>query len=288
MPMAVTNLSLAVYLPQFYATQTGIGLAVIGFVFMLVRLGDLAFDPLLGIAIDRTATSIGRFRPWMLAGIPVTMIGAWLAFIPPQDVGVTYLVGALSAVFIGYSLITVTQFSWAAVLGEDSNARSRAYGAIQGASTLGMLLIMAVLPLVAAYLPGDRDLTVHAMGLFIFIMTPLTAIIAMTRVAEPQRAVLTHVPSFGRAVLDYGKALACPPVARVMAATVFTALASGVTSSLFLFFAPTKGFTAAQSNLLLLVYFVGAFASSRAWAPISYRFGKENVLIAICLVVAAF
>lgn len=288
MPMAVTNLSLAVYLPQFYATQTGIGLAVIGFVFMIVRLGDLAFDPLLGIAIDRTSTSIGRFRPWMLAGIPVTMIGSWLAFFPPQDVGVTYLVGALSAVFIGYSLITVTQFSWAAVLGEDSNARSRAYGAIQGASTLGMLLIMAVLPLIAAYLPGDRDLTVHAMGLFIAIMTPLTAIIAMTRVAEPQRAVLTHVPSFGRAVLDYGKALACPPVARVMASTVLTALASGVTSALFLFFAPTKGFTAAQSNLLLLVYFVGAFASSRAWAPISYRFGKENVLIAICLVVAGF
>lgn len=287
MPMAVINLSLAVYLPPFYATQSGIGLAVIGFIFMTVRLADLVFDPMLGIAIDRTATSIGRFRPWMLAGIPVAMIGSWLAFFPPQDAGVTYLVGALAGVFVGYSLITVTQFSWAAVLGEDSNARSRAYGAIQGASTLGMLLIMAVLPLVAAYLPGDRNLTVHAMGLFIIIMTPVTAIIASMRVAEPQRAVLTYVPSFGRAVLDYGKALACPPVARVMAATVLTALASGVTSALFLFFAPTKGFTAAQSNLLLLIYFVGAFASSRAWAPAACRFGKERVLIAICLVVAA-
>lgn len=287
MPMAVINLSLAVYLPPFYATQSGIGLAVIGFVFMAVRLGDLVFDPLLGIAIDRTSTSIGRFRPWMLAGIPVAMIGSWLAYFPPQDVGVAYLVGALSAVFIGYSLVTVTQFSWAAVLGEDSNSRSRAYGAIQGAATLGMLLIMAVLPMVTAYLPGDRNLAVHAMGLFILVVTPLTVIMATTRVAEPQRAVLTHVPSFGRAVLDYGKALACPPVARVMACTVLTALASGVTSSLLLFFAPTKGFTAAQANLLLLIYFVGAFASSRAWAPIAFRFGKERVLIGICLFVAA-
>ncbi|WP_337187500.1 MFS transporter [Phenylobacterium sp.] len=287
MPMAVTNLSLAVYLPQFYATQSGIGLAVIGFVFMAVRLADLVFDPLLGIAIDRTSTSIGRFRPWMLAGIPVAMIGSWLAFFPPQEVGVAYLVGALSGVFVGYSLITVTQFSWAAVLGEDSNARSRAYGAIQGAATLGMLLIMALLPLVAAYLPGGKDLTVPAIGLFIIITTPLTVMVATTRVAEPQRAALAHVPSFGRAVLDYGKALACPPVARVMASTVFTALASGVTSALFLFFAPLKGFTAAQANLLLLIYFVGAFASSRAWAPTAFRFGKEKVLIAICLTVAA-
>jgi Na+/melibiose symporter-like transporter len=287
MPMAVINLSLAVYLPQFYATQSGIGLAIVGFIFMTVRLADLVFDPLLGIAIDRTSTSIGRFRPWMLAGIPVAMIGAWLAFFPPQDVGVTYLVGALIGVFLGYSLVTVTQFSWAAVLGEDSNARSRAYGAIQGASTLGMLLIMALLPLIAAYLPGDRNQAVHAIGLFIIITTPLTAIMATTRLTEPQRAALTRVPSFGRALLDYGKALACPPVARVMATTVLTALASGVTSALFLFFAPSKGFTAAQSNLLLLIYFVGAFASSRAWSPISFRFGKENVLIAICLFVAA-
>ena len=287
MPMAVINLSLAVYLPQFYATRSGIGLAIVGFIFMTVRLADLVFDPLLGIAIDRTSTSIGRFRPWMLAGIPVAMIGSWLAFFPPPDVGVTYLVGALIGVFLGYSLVTVTQFSWAAVLGEDSNARSRAYGAIQGASTLGMLLIMAVLPLVAAYLPGDRNQAVHAMGLFIIITTPLTAITATIRLAEPQRAALTRVPSFGRALLDYGKALACPPVARVMATTVLTALASGVTSALFLFFAPSKGFTAAQSNLLLLIYFVGAFASSRAWSPISIRFGKENVLIAICLFVAA-
>ena len=29
MPMAVINLSLAVYLPQFYATRSGIGLAII-------------------------------------------------------------------------------------------------------------------------------------------------------------------------------------------------------------------------------------------------------------------
>lgn len=287
MPMAAINLSLAVYLPQFYATRSGIGLAIVGFIFMTVRLADLVFDPLLGIAIDRTSTSIGRFRPWMLAGIPVAMIGSWLAFFPPQDVGVTYLVGALIGLFLGYSLVTVTQFSWAAVLGEDSNARSRAYGAIQGAATLGMLLSVGLLPLVAAYLPGDRNQAVHAMGLFIIITTPLTAIMATTRLIEPQRAALTRVPSFGRAWLDYGKALACPPVARVMATTVLTALASGVTSALFLFFAPSKGFTAAQSNLLLLIYFVGAFASSRAWSPISIRFGKENVLIAICLFVAA-
>src|SRR3546814_10721782 len=87
LPMAAMNLSLAVFLPQFYATHTAIPLTMIGFIFMMVRLGDLVFDPLLGIAIDRTATRIGRFRPWMLAGAPTVMMGAWLAYFPPPTAG---------------------------------------------------------------------------------------------------------------------------------------------------------------------------------------------------------
>src|SRR3546814_15939527 len=64
--------------------------------FMMVRLGDLVFDPLLGIAIDRTATRIGRFRPRMLAGAPTVMMGAWLAYFPPPTAGALYLTLALT------------------------------------------------------------------------------------------------------------------------------------------------------------------------------------------------
>src|SRR3546814_17908560 len=84
--------------------------------FMMVRLGDLVFDPLLGIAIDRTATRIGRFRPWMLAGAPTVMMGAWLAYFTPHTAGAHYLTLALIGVFGGYSRVPVTQFSWAGVL----------------------------------------------------------------------------------------------------------------------------------------------------------------------------
>src|SRR3546814_5298536 len=112
---------------------------------MMVRLGDLVFDPLLGIALDRTATRIGRFRPWMLAGAPTVMMGAWLAYFPPPTAGALYLTLALIGVFGGYSLVTVTQFSWAAVLAGSASERSRIYGWIQTAAVLGMLLILGLL-----------------------------------------------------------------------------------------------------------------------------------------------
>src|SRR3546814_12786383 len=97
------NLSLAVFLPQFYATHTAIPLTMIGFIFMMVRLGDLVFDPLLGIAIDRTATRIGRFRLWMLAGAPPVMMGAWLSYFTPLTAGAPLSMPRSIGVFVGLS-----------------------------------------------------------------------------------------------------------------------------------------------------------------------------------------
>ncbi|MDB5579288.1 MAG: hypothetical protein JWR80_4464 [Bradyrhizobium sp.] len=276
------NLSLAVFLPQFYATETTIGLAAIGFAFMVVRLGDLAFDLALGIAIDRTATPIGRFRPWMLAGIPVVMAGAWLAYSPPQDVGLAYLIVALTATFAGYSMVTVTQFSWAAVLAESSAERSRIYGWIQAASIVGMLMILGLLPLMSFYGIDRHAVAVRGMGTFIVISTPITVLVATIVSPEPRRAALQIVPSLGRSLLDYGIVLVRSDVMRVMVTTALLGLASGVTSALFLFFAWAKGFTSAQSTIFLIIYFIGAFASTQFWAPLSKRTTKSKLLAALC------
>jgi Na+/melibiose symporter-like transporter len=280
--MAAMNLSLAVFLPQFYATETTIGLAAIGFAFMVVRLGDLAFDLALGIAIDRTATRIGRFRPWMLAGIPVVITGAWLAYSPPQGVGLAYLIGALTATFAGYSMVTVTQFSWAAVLAESSAERSRIYGWIQAASIVGMLMILGLLPLMSFYGIDQHAVAVRGMGTFIVISTPITVLIATIVSPEPRRAALRIVPSLGRSLLEYGIVLLRPDVMRVMLTTALLGLASGITSALFLFFAWAKGFSSAQSTIFLIIYFVGAFASTQLWAPLSKRATKSKVLAALC------
>src|SRR3546814_17205228 len=129
---------------------------MIGFIFMMVRLGDLVFDPLLGIAIDRTATRIGRFRPWMLAGAPTVMMGAWLAYFPPPTAGALYLTLALIGVFGGYSLVTVTQFSCAAVLAGSATERWSLHRCNQKARVLGMLLMHRLCSSLRPYGPAAQ------------------------------------------------------------------------------------------------------------------------------------
>lgn len=68
LPIAAIGLVMGVYLPRFFASQLGVSLAAVGSAFTIVRLIDMAVDPLLGMGMDRTQTRIGRYRPWLILG----------------------------------------------------------------------------------------------------------------------------------------------------------------------------------------------------------------------------
>ena len=76
-PLAVLGLALGVFLPRYFAGHIGISLVAVGAAFTIVRLIDIAFDPMIGALMDRTRTPIGRYRPWVIAGAPVMMLGAY-------------------------------------------------------------------------------------------------------------------------------------------------------------------------------------------------------------------
>ena len=60
--------------------------AAVGAAFSIVRLIDIVFDPLIGVAINATNTRFGRFRPWMVAGAPLLMLAAYMIFMAEPGV----------------------------------------------------------------------------------------------------------------------------------------------------------------------------------------------------------
>ena len=46
---------------------------MVGAAFLTVKLLAIILDPLLGGLMDRTRSSLGRFRPWMLAAVRLLM-----------------------------------------------------------------------------------------------------------------------------------------------------------------------------------------------------------------------
>jgi Na+/melibiose symporter-like transporter len=274
LPLAALGLPLVVFLPEFYARHIGLPLAVVGTIFMVVRLADIAVDPLLGLAMDRTRSRFGRFRPWMVAGTSILMLTSGFVFLAQPGASAVYLAGWLAALAVGYSLCTVAQQAWAARLSADYDQRSRVYAWWQGANILGMVLVLTVPSIAGLIRPDDGALGVASMGVFVIVVLPLTVAWAAARTPEPVAAA--------RSSLNFSQArqLAMrPAVARILLADLALGMAPGVTGALFLFFfGQARGYSPTESNLLLLAFFVAGLLGAPIWPRLSKAVGKHRAL----------
>ncbi|MDE3058963.1 MAG: MFS transporter [Bacteroidota bacterium] len=68
----------------FYTDTFGITAAAAGTLLVVVRVWDAIFDPMMGIAADKTKTRWGKFRPWVLwTAVPFGIMG-FLTFMTPD------------------------------------------------------------------------------------------------------------------------------------------------------------------------------------------------------------
>ena len=276
LPIGALAIALSVFLPRYYAGHFGLGLAVVGGAFGIVRLIDTLFDPFIGVSMDHTRTRLGRYRPWLLLGGPVLMLAVYMLFTPPGQPSAGYLIGWLFVYYVGTSLITLAHASWASVIAAKYHERSRVFGMIQLVSVIGATAVL-IIPVVMERAGGGHSAAVPAMGWFVFAVTPLGVILASLR--TPEKIIRDHDGEKVR-LRDYWEMIARPDMRRIIVADFCLALGPGWMSALYLFyFRESRGFTIAQSSLLLLVYvFAGVFGAGML-SRIAMRFGKHRTLM---------
>ena len=76
--------TMVIFQLAFYTDTFGITAAAAGTLFLVVRVWDAIFDPLMGVIADRTKTRWGKFRPWILwTAVPFGIMG-FLTFTTPD------------------------------------------------------------------------------------------------------------------------------------------------------------------------------------------------------------
>ena len=115
------------YLMIFYTDVFGMPAAVVGTMFLITRVWDSAFDPIIGIIADRTQSRWGKFRPYLLyLAIPFAVIGV-LTFTTPDfsDGGkVIYAYFTYAIMMMVYSAINVPYASLLGVMSPESKDRN--------------------------------------------------------------------------------------------------------------------------------------------------------------------
>lgn len=277
LPVTALTVAMLVYLPPYMASHLHVSLGVIGGAWAFVRLLDVAVDPALGVAMDATRTPFGRYRPWTAAGAPILMLATYMLFMAPAGVGGVYLVGWLLVLYLGTSILGLSQSAWGATIATDYHDRSRVFGVLATMGIVGALAVLAI-PILARSAGYSDAQAVRAMGWFILITTPLAVALVTLRTPEPATRSL-HADHF--ALADYWAVLIKPDQLRLFLAQMALTLGPGWMSALYIFFfRDSRGFSVAQASTLLAVYVVAGVAGAPLTGRMAMRFGKHRTLMA--------
>jgi Na+/melibiose symporter-like transporter len=274
-PAAALGAVLVVYIPPYLAGNMGVSLAAIGGVWMAVRLIDIFIDPLLGYTMDRTQTPLGRYRNWILGGVPIFMLGVYMLFMAPRGIGYFYIFIWLFVLYVGNSILVLAQQAWSATLATSYNERSRVFGvgvAVGVVATVAPLFI----PIFQSSLGLSDAGAVQAMGLAVVVMTPISIGLAVW--FTPERVNKTTAHHFE--TKDYLEIVTKPEVVRLFLAQVSLTLGPGWMAAMYIFyFRDVLGYSQQNSSILLVFYILIGVAGAPATAWAAQRFGKHRTLM---------
>jgi glycoside/pentoside/hexuronide:cation symporter, GPH family len=271
LPLAVLGLPLLVYLPPFYA-ELGLGTAVIGAVLFAARLSDVLSDVLIGWASDYTRTAWGRRRPWILAGVPVLLLGAGFLFNATVGASAVYLLVWSVVAYLGWTLIYLPYTSWGAELATDYDERTRLTLSREGFLVLGTLVAI-LLPGWIQSRGGGPGEALSAIYLFLLASLPVALLVLWRHVREPQGLQVS--------ALDWRGGLrllsANRPFRRLLLAYLLNGMANALPATLFLFFVSHVLKAEPLSGLFLLIYFLSAVLALPLWLRASRGRAKHRL-----------
>ena len=274
LPIAGLGLPIVVYLPPFFADTVGIGLGTVGLVFMLARFWDVFTDPFFGIIADRSRPPLGRRRFWLIVSVPILMLSVWQLFNPPEGASGFYLAAWLAAMYVGWTMATISVISWSAELSNDYDERTRVQAWYMGFLMIGLIVVLMIPAAIEGLGGGDNRAKMTGIALFIVILLPLCVGFATWKVPE-QKVVEDSSAAWKQAFLAMCRSR---PLLLIMACDLVIGLASGIAGSLYLFVARDALGLGKTASLLLLFYFFTGCLAVPLWAWAARRLEKHRAL----------
>ncbi len=276
LPLAFVALPLYVFVPNHYAREFGVPLALLGAVLLAARLFDAFIDPLIGRWVDRLyQRSTRAVLVFGACAALVLSVGFALVFFPQvQGVGpaLAWAAATLALTYAAFSALSVAHQSWGAMLGGDESQRARIVAWREGLGLVGVLA--------AAVVPGVLGLPTMVT---VFAVLLAAGCHAWSRSVRP---TVLHSPKQAPLWLPFTR----PAFRSLLAVFMFNGIASAVPATLVLFFVQDR-LKAPRSiePVFLASYFLCAALSIPLWMLLVRKIGLARTWMAgMLLAIASF
>lgn len=273
---ALAMTPLVTFIPSFYATEHGLSLALVGTILFATRMTDVISEPLVGILSDRTRSRFGRRKPWIVAGLPILMLGIWMVFAPPFKVTATYAAIWITVTYVAFNMVDTPYKAWGAELSKTYSGRTRIAGwreAFGIASSMLALLLIFVLQ--KNGMGGTTDL-MFWLGTSFVVLMPLLFAVGLWFVPEPQVEHLAMPPVTLReatAVLFENK-----PFMRLLGGLVVLMAGAIIGASLHMIVMEHVFHARSIFPIVLAGENIAGLLSLPLWLKLSGRIGKHRAL----------
>lgn len=276
LPIMALGIAMNVHMPAYFAASMGMSLAAVAAAFGIVRLIDVPLEIFLGLGMARTKGRLGRYRPWIVGGVPILMFGLFMLLSADQGVGTAYLVAWLLVMYLGNSILALAMQAWAATLAASYDERARLFGLIAAVGVVGAIAIAAV-PAVMARFGYDDVEGVRAIFWCVIALAP--AAVAAAVLGAPERmAAETTEHKFS--LREHLELVANPNMWRILVMDLLTALGPFWMGATYLFFTRDYlGFRVADTSLLLGAYLAAGLAGAPAIAWLATKISKHRAVM---------
>jgi GPH family glycoside/pentoside/hexuronide:cation symporter len=156
--------TVAQYLLIFYTNVYGLPAATAAVMFLIVRLVDVAWDPLVGAFVDKRSPRMGKYRAYLiLGGIPLTGF-AIMCFWNGFSGSLLYAYITYVGLSMLYTLINVPYGALNASLTRDTDEITKLTSVRMFFANLGGLAVAYGIPILVAYLSPDGKINSSQAG----------------------------------------------------------------------------------------------------------------------------
>ena len=282
------------YLMIFYTDVFGLPAAVVGTMFLITRIWDSAFDPIVGVVADRTHSRWGKFRPYLLwLAVPFGIIGI-LTFVTPDWSPTGKLIYAYvtySLMMMIYSAINVPYASLLGVMSPNPKERSTLSTYRMTFAYIGSFIaLLLFIPLVNFFSGNSKELADQQTGwtLAVVVIAILCIVLFFGCFAWTKERVKPIKETQNPLKEDLKDLFKNKPwwilLGAGVAALVFNSIRDGATVYYFKYFVVEEdyatvsffGMSFVLSGLYLALGQAANIIGVIAAAPVSNRIGKRN------------